>query len=597
MCGIAGLLSAGASQEQISILIQRMQRVLRHRGPDDQGIYISSDQNAAIAHTRLSILDISPAGHQPMSTADGRYWITFNGEIYNFRELRHTLVAQGERFHSQTDTEVILKLYQRFGSSCVNQLRGMFAFAIWDDLEKTCFLARDPLGIKPLYYWSAGSTLVFASELKSILASGLPTITLSPEGLYGYLVSGSVPEPYTLIQGINCLEAGHWLHWQSGHFANSRYWQINFTPETISVPEAKEKVRAALIDSIGHHFVSDVPVGIFLSGGIDSSAVVALARQTQLGELRTYSIAFEEPDWNEGEIAQKVAHTFGCAHTEYKITASLGRELLPQYLAAIDQPSIDGFNTFCVSQIAHKDGTKVVLSGLGGDELFGGYKSFQKVPQMVHAGSRLQALRPISTGIGMGLERWGKSSQVKRLGDFLQQIPNTKAAYRSFRGIFSHWEACLVTKRYLPDTLLPVRGRGSSSPNLPSLEDEVSLLEIICYMRNQLLRDSDVMSMAFSLELRVPLVDRVLIEAIAGIPSNIRLAPGKQLLIQAVPELPRLVFDRPKRGFTFPFEQWMAGEWRDYFPDVDYDKNIPLKPWSRRWSLGILQHWWEGISA
>jgi len=430
-----------------------------------------------------------------------------------------------------------------------------------------------------------------------VLASGLPTITLSPEGLYGYLVSGSVPEPHTLIHGINCLEAGHWLHWKSGHLTHSRYWQINFTPETISVPEAKEKVRAALIDSIGHHFVSDVPVGIFLSGGIDSTAVVALARQTQRGQLRTYSIAFQESAWNEGEVARKVADTFGCDHTEYKITASLGRELLPQFLAAIDQPSIDGFNTFCVSQIAHKDGTKVVLSGLGGDELFGGYQSFQKVPQMVRAQSRLQALQPISIGVGMGLEHWGKSPKVKRLGDFLQQNPNSAAAYRSFRGIFSHWEACAIAKRYLPDKASPVRDRGCPSPNQPSLEDEVSLLELSRYMRNQLLRDGDVMSMVWGLELRVPLVDRVLLEAIAGIPSNIRLAPGKQLLIQAVPELPSWVVNRPKRGFFFPFEQWMAGEWRDYFPDVDCDKNIPLKPWYRRWSLSILQHWWEQISA
>lgn len=596
MCGIAGIITHSSYQDNLEILIQRMQNALQHRGPDDQGIYISRDRQAALAHTRLSILDLSPTGHQPMSTADGRYWITFNGEIYNFRELRSQLESQ-QQFYSQTDTEVILKLYQRIGTECVNYLQGMFAFAIWDDLEKTCFIARDPLGIKPLYYWQTGSSLLFASELKSILTTKLPTISLSLEGLYGYLVNGSVPEPHTLIEGINCLKAGHWLRWQSGHVSQSQYWQINFTPETIDLPEAAQKVRYALINSIENHFVSDVPVGIFLSGGIDSTSVVALARQTQPGDLRTYSIAFEEADWNEGEIAQKVADTFGTDHTEYKITASLGRELLPQFLAAIDQPSIDGFNTFCVSQITQRNGTKVVLSGLGGDELFGGYRSFQKVPQMVRLSQRLHALHPISIGIGMGLENWVKSPRAKRLSDFLQQIPNSAVAYRSFRSIFSHWEACAIAKRYLPDSTSPVRGNGNLSPNLPTLEDEVSLLEISCYMRNQLLRDSDVMSMACGLELRVPFVDRVLIEAIAGIPSNIRLAPGKQLLIQAVPELPSWVVNRPKQGFSFPFEQWMTGEWRDYLPEVNCDKSIPLKPWYRRWSLSILQHWWEGVSA
>jgi asparagine synthase (glutamine-hydrolysing) len=461
------------------------------------------------------------------------------------------------------------------------------------------------LGIKPLYYWQAGSTLVFASELKAIVATKLPAMTLSMEGLYGYLVNGSVPEPYTLIEGIHCLAAGHWLRWQSGNISQKQYWQINFTPEAIDLPEATQKVRYALIDSIKHHFVSDVPVGIFLSGGIDSTAIVALASQTQTNQLHTYSIAFEEADWNEGEIARKVAEQFGTNHTEYKITASLARELLPQYLAALDQPSIDGFNTFCVSQIAHKDGTKVVLSGLGGDELFGGYKSFQKVPQMVRCSQRLQALKPISIGMGMGLERWGNSPQVKRLGDFLQQTPNSAAAYRSFRGIFSHREACAIlqsrryaiAKRDLPKRGLPVRSRSNPFPNLPSLEDEVSLLEISGYMRNQLLRDSDVMSMAWGLELRVPFVDGVLLEAIASIPSTMRLAPGKQLLIQSVPELPSWIVNRPKRGFSFPFEQWMEGEWRNYFPDIDGDKNIPLKSWYRRWSLSVLQYWWERVAA
>lgn len=597
MCGIAGILPYRSDQDDLEILIQRMQNALQHRGPDDQGVYISSNRQVALAHTRLSILDLSPAGHQPMRSTNGRYWITFNGEIYNFLELRRQLVSQGAQFHSQTDTEVILKLYQQFGTDCVHHLRGMFAFAIWDDQEKTCFLARDPLGIKPLYYWLKDSTLVFASELKSILATRLPPLSLSMEGLYGYLISGSVPEPHTLIEGIHGLPAGHWLQWQSGQISQHPYWQVQFTPEAMDRPEAVQKTRAALIDSIGHHFVSDVPVGIFLSGGIDSTAVVALARQTQTEELRTYSIAFEERDWNEGDVASKVAHIFHTEHTEYKITASLGRELFPQYLAAIDQPSIDGFNTFCVSQLARKDGTKVVLSGLGGDELFGGYQSFQKVPQMVRLSQQLQVIRPLRMAMGMGLESWGTSSRLKRLGDWLQQSPTSTAAYRSLRGIFSHGEACAIIQQYLPDRGLPMRGGHSSLLEAPSLEDEVSLLEISCYMRNQLLRDNDVMSMACGLELRVPFVDRHLMEAIASIPSAIRLAPGKQLLIQAVPELPSWVVNRPKQPFAFPFEQWLTGEWRDLLPDFDGNKSkIPLT-WYRRWSLSILQHWWQKVSA
>jgi len=597
MCGIAGILTTESYQEHLERLLQRMQEALQHRGPDDQGIYIAPDRQASLAHTRLSILDLTPAGHQPMSTPDGRYWITFNGEIYNFQQLRFELEAQGEQFYSRTDTEVILKLYQRTGTDCVKHLRGMFAFAIWDDLEKTCFLARDPLGIKPLYYWQSGSTLIFASELRALLASGLPKINLNREGLYGYLISGSVPEPHTLIDEISILEAGHWLFWQAGNVRQSQYWQIAFVAEPIPASEAIIMVRKALIDSIQHHFVSDVPVGAFLSGGIDSTTIVALSRQIQSGLLNTYSISFDEAEWNEGDLAQKVADKFGTEHTEYKITASLGRSLLPQFLAAIDQPSIDGFNTFCVSQIAHKSGMKVVLSGLGGDELFGGYKSFHKVPQMVRLSQQLQPLQPVIAGIGMGLERWGRSTQVRRIGDFIQQVPSPVVAYRSFRGIFSHWEACQILKFSLPDRELPLRkSRYLDDENFQSLEDQISHMELSHYMRNQLLRDSDVMSMLWGLELRVPLVDRTLLETIASIPSQLRLAPGKQLLVKAVPEVPEWIVNRPKRGFFFPYEQWMKSEWQDYFQEIQCPVNIPLRPWYRRWSLAILQHWWRSIS-
>lgn len=595
MCGIAGILKSESYKDNLESSIRLMQKALHHRGPDDRGIYISEDRQATLAHTRLAILDLSSAGHQPMSTSDGRYYITFNGEIYNFQELRQNLISQGEQFHSGTDTEVILKLYQRLGADCVRHFRGMFAFAIWDNYEKTCFLARDPLGIKPLYYWQSGSSLVFASELKAVLASGLPEICLSQEGLYGYLVGGSVPEPYTLIEGIQCLEAGHWLHWQAGNLRKSQYWQISFAPEPITVSDAVAKVREALIDSVTHHFVSDVPVGVFLSGGIDSSALVALSRQIQSGSLNTFSIVFDEQEWNEGDLAQKVAEKFGTSHTEYKITATLGKSLLPKFLDAIDQPSIDGFNTFCVSQIAHKCGMKVVLSGLGGDEFFGGYKSFQKIPQMIRLGQQLQPFKPLLTGIGMGMERWGSSTQVRRLGDFLQQVPNLANAYRSFRGIFSHWEACQIIKSYFPDQ---ISSRNSSVENINqfSLKDEISRLEISNYMRNQLLKDSDVMSMSWGLELRVPLVDHTLLQNIATIPSELRLAPGKQLLIQAVPELPDWIINRPKRGFSFPYERWMHSEWQDYFQEINCPPNVLLKSWYRRWSLAILQHWYKNIS-
>jgi asparagine synthase (glutamine-hydrolysing) len=600
MCGIAGILSYDNSHGKLDTLLQRMQSRLLHRGPDDQGIYISKDRKAALIHTRLAILDLSPAGHQPMSIVNERYWITFNGEIYNFQELRSKLESQGEQFQSQTDTEVILKLYQKFGANCVKKLRGMFAFAIWDDWEKTCFLARDPLGIKPLYYWQSGSTLVFASELRAIVASGLPAISLSPEGLYSYLINGSVAEPYTLIEGIHCLEAGHLLHWQEGRLTQQQYWEIDFTPQTISPSEAIEQTRSALIDSIKHHFVSDVPVGVFLSGGIDSSAVVALACQTQQNEISTYSIAFEEASCNEGEIAQKVAHKFGTNHTEITMTGALALELFPQYLSAIDQPTIDGFNTFCVSKLAQTNGTKVVLSGLGGDELFGGYNSFLKVPQMVQWGQRLQAFKPISNGVGIGLERWTTSPRLKRLGDFLQQTPTAVTAYRSFRGIFSHQEACVLASRYIQSSALlkdaRQKVRSQYSNNYSSLEDEVSQLEISQYMRNQLLRDSDVMSMACSLELRVPFVDQHLLESIASIPSAIRISSTKQLLTQAVPELPTWVCSRPKQGFAFPFEQWLESEWNECFSKEKSYKGISLKSWYRRWSLAVLESWWRQIS-
>jgi asparagine synthase (glutamine-hydrolysing) len=602
MCGIAGVLKFGLDNLDVETLIHRMQLALQHRGPDDRGIYISPNTQAALIHTRLAILDLSASGHQPMSSSNSRYWITFNGEIYNFEELRSQLEAKGETFSSKTDTEVILKLYQHYGKDCLQHLRGMFAFAIWDDAEKTCFMARDPMGIKPFYYWQNGSTLIFASEVRAILASGLPQVSLSAAGLYGYLTNGAVPEPYTLIQDIRCLEAGNYLQWQSGRLEQSCYWQIDFSPQEISLPEAIQKTRAALIDSVKHHFVSDVPVGMFLSGGIDSTAVVALARQTQSGELRTYAITFAEAAWNEGAIASQVAREFATTHTEYQISASLGSELLPQFLQTLDQPSIDGFNTFCVSQIAHQDGMKVVLSGLGGDELFGGYGTFQAIPNLVRQRAKVNCLEPLAAFIGAGLESLTYSPKLRRAGGFLQSSNSIESAYHSFRGIFSPQEALVLMRSYLPEIdLAQISNQFKSSmiapPKFSTFEDEVSYLEMSRYMRNQLLRDSDVMSMQWGLELRVPLVDQTLWSEVAAIPSTLRMAKNKSLLTQAVPEVPSYVKNRPKQGFTFPFVKWFEQEWHSYVEDIKVPRNIPLSSelWYRRWSLVILQYWLKGI--
>ncbi len=617
MCGIAGVLTKSfqASTEQY---IQIMQTALEHRGPDDRGIYLSKDRHIALAHTRLSILDLSQNGHQPMSI-NSRYWITFNGEIYNFIELRDKLKSEGETFFSHTDTEVILKLYAKYGQECLKLLRGMFAFAIWDDREKVCFIARDPLGIKPLYYWQQGSTLMFASELRTIIATGIIPKKISPIGLYTYLKNGSVSEPLTMIECFKCLEAGTSLIWEAGEIQQKKYWQISFessssnqsiSNRSISVNHAIAKTRSALLDSVKHHFISDVPVGVFLSGGIDSTAIVAIASQiqanSQADKLRTYSIIFNEEQWNEGSLAEQVAKDFDTQHTEYLITADIGKRLLPNFLRSLDQPTIDGFNTFCVSQIASQDNMKVVLSGLGGDEMFGGYSTFQYIPNIVKQRQKLAFFNAIAGSLGNGLEKFSQSPKYRRLGAFLAQENSINNAYGLARGVFSDREAYQLVQFYLgheagsqlqTEMINLSATQIHNSAHFPTAKDEVSYLELSRYMRNQLLSDSDVMSMKWGLELRVPFVDSQLFSEVSTIPAAIRLGTGKRLLTAAIPEIPNYITNRPKRGFTFPFEIWMEQEWKDYTMHIKAPRDLPLtrKQWYRRWSLAVLENWQQNV--
>ena len=611
MCGIAGVVQRQPMKQDQTLVVNAMRDRLRHRGPDDQGVFLDQSGLAALAHARLSILDLTPNGHQPMFSADERYVIVFNGEIYNFSALRREIEAKGHVFRSLSDTEVILHLYQQYGSHCVSKMEGMFAFAVWDTVERKCFLARDPLGIKPLYLWQNEGRLAFASEVRALLEANLGPRCLDPIALQGYFLFGSVQEPQTLVEGITTLPAGHWLEWRDGRCRTEQFWTMKLCPaqamrdgaapssshhrhdaehDRVSRKEAIGTARCALLETVQKHYVSDVPVSLFLSGGIDSTALLGLSNACGFERLRTFSISFHEAEFNEGDLARQTARHFQTDHHDWKMEDSDGLRLIGDFLNAMDQPSNDGFNTFCVSKFAHDHGAKVVLSGLGGDELFGGYPSFNRIPKLLklhhYASFAGRSARHGAASIVDALP----SPRAKRIASFLRGDGSVDAAYWTMRGFFLPRETEHLLRHYT----------GQSSPNSdlpPSFlprdldpKDAVSFLETTQYMRNQLLRDSDVMSMAWGLELRVPLVDSHLLDSLAHIPSKYRLAAGKQLLLDAVPEIPEWIRSQPKRGFRFPFERWIDQSWASVFEQLE--KSIPVKlgAWYRRWSLYTLEH-------
>jgi asparagine synthase (glutamine-hydrolysing) len=585
MCGIAGVINSELDRRELEKVLRKMMQSLHHRGPDDQGYFISKDETAGLVSTRLSILDLSSAGHQPMRSDDERYTITFNGEIYNYASLRAELQELGEQFKSDSDTEVVLRMYARYGPACVREFAGMFAFAIWDEIDQSCFLARGPLGIKPIYIYEKEGALFFASELRTLLDSGLFSGELECSAVAGYLLYGAVPEPLTLAKNVRALPAGHYLICKAGQSQRKKYWDIQFSDDWRT--NATEAVRSALVDSVRRHLVSDVPLGVFLSGGIDSTTIVALAAK-EISNLRTFCISFEQPEFDEGTVAAKTAKHFGTEHSDWRLDSTTAKGLLNSFLEASDQPSIDGFNTYCIAKLAHDSGLKVVLSGLGGDEIFGGYRSFDLVPRIVRASRLLNPLFPLRQAGGILLQSLAQASPIRRLGKFLTGSPAISLAYWSMRGIFSPEEVIRLLPRYCGenDGEVPV---DFHVPSQPTLQDEVSYLELTRYMRNQLLRDSDVMSMAWNLELRVPFVDRHLIETVERIPASLRLRTGKQIMLDAIPEIPDWVRNRPKKGFVFPFRDWITGEWQDIFQRIEANSPVQLRSWYRCWCLFALE--------
>ena len=599
MCSISGVFGA----QQISAdAVVRMNRAQRHRGPDDEGI--ASLGKVVLGNTRLAIIDTSAAGHQPMHDPESGNWITYNGEIYNFKELRREI---GGEWVSNTDTEVVLRAYVAWGVDLFRRLRGMFALALWDNQKQQLLLARDPLGIKPLYYYSTKGLLVFASELRALLASGLVPRRISPDGVDSYLANGSVAAPLTIVDGIKQLLPGHYLQVSANEISDVEFGLTELETVCGDREAAVERLRAELEESVRLHLVSDVPLGVFLSGGMDSSALVALMSRISDQRPQTFSVVFDEPAFSEAPFSRAVAERFQTDHREIRLTENQLIEMLPAAIAAIDQPTMDGINTFVVSKAVKNAGITVALSGLGGDELFAGYPSFRRAVRLARIPqSSKRALRAAS---GIGRIAVNGSVQRQKFWQLANSEGTAADVYRISRQLFPTDTATRITGRESN-----CRGGPPWLPHSSDIVNTISQLELNGYMTNTLLRDTDTMSMAHSLEVRVPFVDTKVVNYVLSLPGDWKLRNGspKPLLADALGDLlPRDSLARPKMGFTLPFEKWLQQNLRHEVSSVLEDASPILNPnavkkiwrnflekpravgWSRPWSLYVLAKWCE----
>src|SRR5229473_10581 len=585
MCGIFGIVSREGDVSRD--VLARALKCLAHRGPDDSGAAVvecnaGAHSHLGLAHTRLSIIYLSPLGHQPMQDPVSGNWIVFNGEIYNFRELRKELEAAGVEFKSHSDTEVILAAYRVWGESCLTRLGGMFAFALWDAPRKRLLLARDPMGIKPLYYHQSEQNFIFASEVRTLLQTGLVPRKADSTGVLSYLAFGSVYEPWTIVEGVMSVPPGHVLTVENGSLSSRAYWNpLQASSRTESDASSgngiatADQLPAVLRDAVLSHLVSDVPVGVFLSGGIDSSALVAILSQNSV-RASTFSLVFQEEEFNEGKYSREVARRFGTEHHEIPVSQQDTLAVLPEALCAMDQPTIDGINTYLVSAKTRAAGVKVALTGLGADEMFAGYSNFRRVPRMEAFSKQFGRLpRLARQPLAASLVRFaGKGDRSRKLAELATGHDSIVHPYFLVRTLFGASEREALFGPGLEDSERALEGVLRESIARSSTLDpvnRVSYLESHFYMRNTLLRDSDSMSMAHGLELRVPYLDRPMVEACFRIPGSKKLngdSPKSLLLASLGVELPREIVNRPKRGFTLPFERWLRGEMRPVVEDA-----------------------------
>jgi asparagine synthase (glutamine-hydrolysing) len=577
MCGISAVFAyhpAGPPVDRPEV--EAMTRQMFARGPDAGGTWYSEDGRVGLGSRRLAIIDLTAEGTQPMHDIDGDLVIVFNGEIYNYRELRSRLEGRGHRFHSTSDTEVLLQMYRRHGERMLPLLRGMFGFAIYDRRQRRMFVARDPYGIKPLYFADDGKTFRAASQVKALLAGGAISRSIDPAGAAGFFLLGTVPEPFTIHESIRAVEAGSGLYvGERGPEPARRYYSI---AQVFSEAEPHRNIarlvppatllREFVTESVDYHLVSDVPVGAFLSAGIDSTSLVALAQKRTAEPLRTVTVLFDAlrgTDADEAADAAAFARERGAAHTTRVVTREEFLADLPRIFAAMDQPTIDGVNTWFVSKAAAEQGLKVALSGVGGDELFGSYPAFRRVPRLVRAASALQRLPlgPQALRGGVAVMRRTAARRNPKTEAIPRYAGTYAGAYLLQRGLYMPEELPAVLPRDLAEEglrrLAPLERIGAAIDRpLHSTFSRVASLEASLYMRNQLLRDTDWASMAHSLEVRTPLVDAFLLRQIAPLLLEYGSQCKQFFAASPDPPLPQSIAARRKTGFGTPIRSWMG---------------------------------------
>lgn len=559
MCRIAGLYNPSMPAKAIEAIVKKMCTVQKHGGPDDEGVFTCAANHLVLGHRRLSIIDLSTAGHQPMAYANGRYQVTYNGELYNYIELKETLKKAGCLFTTASDTEVILAAFATWGVAAFKEFNGMFAFAIWDNVTGQIYLVRDGGGIKPLYFAHTKEGLAFASEVRAF--KQVPYLLTPHVNWQVYLMAyGHLPEPITTLKEVQPLKKGWYLEYNifTGHARQEAFTRSCYIEKISDRETAISLVQQYLSAAVKRHLLSDAPIGVFLSGGLDSSIIAQLANKEQ-PNLNTISLFFDDHQYSEKKYQDMVQSGLQGNQYQYLLKEEVFHADLPGIISAMDLPCCDGINTWFISKYARECGLKAVLSGIGGDELYGGYPSFNRIATALQVQQHLPD----------ALLRAGRFAGIKKLRRFCYlSIKGSVGMYLFLRGQFIPHDIA----QYLNCSETEVWRILEEQPLLPDIanltaKNQASWLEVNLYMQNQLLRDADVMSMAHGLEIRVPFLDAAFLKLSLQICSSIKYAGAfnKQLLIDCFKaSLPEAVWNRPKMGFSFPFKDWLG---RDQYAD------------------------------